>query len=115
MRAMKTIPPRGMRPTRLISRAPTAGLAGTPPSPKNFVVLDLKLPQRHTASERNPIINIDATDLKPGGNGVKVRERDDQIGPEVVRAEMESESLKRQSLRTAGKLPGELSASIGVG
>ena len=46
---------------------------------------------------------------------VKVREPDGQIGPEVVRADMESASPKRPSLRTVGKLPEELSASIGVG
>jgi hypothetical protein len=33
----------------------------------------------------------------------------------VVRADMESASLMRQSLQAAGKLPEELSASVGVG
>ena len=33
----------------------------------------------------------------------------------VVRADMESASPMRQSLQAAGKLPEELSASVGVG
>jgi hypothetical protein len=37
------------------------------------------------------------------------------VGSYVSRADMESASPKRQSVQTAGKLPEELSASIGVG
>ncbi|MDP3169883.1 MAG: hypothetical protein Q8M91_06030, partial [Polaromonas sp.] len=38
-----------------------------------------------------------------------------EVGSYLSRADMESASPKRQSLRAAGKLPEELSASIGVG
>jgi hypothetical protein len=38
-----------------------------------------------------------------------------EVDSVVVRADMESASPMRQSLRTAGKLPEELSASVGVG
>ena len=37
------------------------------------------------------------------------------VGSDVARADMESASPKRQSLRTAAKEPQELSASVGVG
>ena len=37
------------------------------------------------------------------------------VGSYSSRADMESASPKRQSLRTAGKLPEELSASVSVG
>ena len=38
-----------------------------------------------------------------------------KVDSSVVRAEMESASPKRQSIRTAGKRPEELSASVGMG
>jgi tRNA-dihydrouridine synthase len=38
-----------------------------------------------------------------------------RVDSAVVRADMESASLMRQSLQAAGKLPEKLSASIGVG
>lgn len=37
------------------------------------------------------------------------------VGSNASRADMESASLMRQSLRAAGKLPEELSASVGAG
>jgi hypothetical protein len=38
-----------------------------------------------------------------------------EVDSGVVRADMESASPMRQSVRTAGKLPEVLSASVGVG
>lgn len=78
-------------------------------------MLDLKLPDRHTVSEQNPIDQHRCHGLKAWRKRVKVREPDGQISPEVVRADMESALPKRQSLRTAGKLPEELYAAICVG
>jgi hypothetical protein len=54
-----------------------------PQPPKSFIVLDLAMRQGHTVNEVNPIINIDAAELKPGGNASKFVNRTARLAPKI--------------------------------